>query len=64
MTRKLIVGSRLTGKHAVAYRAREMGLTFGESELKAITSRIKELADKGELDEAEIDRTLREWVTA
>ena len=64
VTRKLIVGSRLTGKHAVAYRAREMGLTFGESELKAITSRIKELADKGELDEAEIDRTLREWVTA
>lgn len=62
VTRKLIVGSRLTGKHAVAYRAREMGLKFGESELKAITTRIKTMADNGQLDEAEIDWVLREWV--
>jgi homocitrate synthase len=64
LTRKLILGSRLTGRHAIAYRAREMGITFGESELKAITRRIKELADKGELSEAQIDEVLREWVTA
>jgi homocitrate synthase len=64
LSRKLIVGSRLTGRHAIAYRAREMGITFGESELKAITRRIKELADSGELSEEEIDRVLREWVTA
>jgi homocitrate synthase len=64
LTRRLIVGSRLTGKHAIAYRAREMGITFGESELKALTRRIKELADKGELSEAQIDAVLREWVTA
>ena len=64
VTRKLIVGSRLTGKHAVAYRAREMGLKFGEGELKAITSRIKDMADRGQLSEDEIDRVLREWVTA
>ncbi|HVP67077.1 MAG TPA: homocitrate synthase [Anaeromyxobacteraceae bacterium] len=64
VSRRLIVGSRLTGKHAVAYRAREMGLKFGEGELKAITSRIKEMADAGQLSEEEIDRVLREWVTA
>jgi len=64
LTRRLIVGSRLTGKHAIAYRAREMGITFGESELRALTRRIKELADKGELSEAQIDAVLREWVTA
>ena len=64
VARRLIVGSRLTGKHAVAYRAREMGITFGEGELKAITSRIKEMADRGQLSEEEIDRVLREWVTA
>jgi homocitrate synthase len=64
VARKLIVGSRLTGKHAVAYRAREMGLKFGEGELKAITSRIKDMADRGQLSEDEIDRVLREWVTA
>ncbi|MGC3998633.1 MAG: hypothetical protein QM767_14695 [Anaeromyxobacter sp.] len=64
LSRRLIVGSRLTGRHAIAYRAREMGITFGESELKAITRRIKELADAGELSEEQIDRVLREWVTA
>jgi homocitrate synthase len=64
ISRRLILGSRLTGHHAIAYRAREMGLTFGEQELRSLTRRIKELADKGELSEAEIDDVLREWVTA
>jgi homocitrate synthase len=64
LTRRLILGSRLTGRHAIAYRAREMGITFGESELKEITRRIKDLADKGELSEAQIDEVLRDWVTA
>jgi len=64
VSRKLIVGSRLTGKHAVAYRAREMGLRFGEDQLRAITNRIKEMADAGQLSEQELDRVLREWVTA
>ncbi|HEX9049085.1 MAG TPA: homocitrate synthase [Anaeromyxobacter sp.] len=64
LSRRLILGSRLTGRHAIAYRAREMGITFGESELKAITRQIKELADQGELSEAQIDDVLREWVTA
>ncbi len=64
LSRRLIVGSRLTGKHAIGYRAREMGITFGESELRAITQRIKDLADKGNLSEEQIDQVLREWVTA
>jgi homocitrate synthase len=64
LSRRLIVGSRLTGRHAIAYRAREMGITFGESELKAITRKIKDLADQGELSEAQVDDVLREWVTA
>jgi homocitrate synthase len=41
-----------------------MGITFGESELRAITRRIKEMADAGELSEEEIDRVLRDWVIA
>jgi homocitrate synthase len=64
LSRRLIVGSRLTGRHAIAYRAREMGITFGESELKDITRRIKEMADAGEISEEQIDRVLREWVIA
>jgi len=64
LSRKLIIGSRLTGRAAIAYRAREIGITFGERELKDITSRIKALADAGELSEEQIDKVLREWVTA
>ena len=64
LSRRLVLGSRLTGRHAIAYRAREIGITFGESELREITRRIKEMADKGELSEEQIDRVLREWVTA
>ncbi len=64
MDRKIIVGSRLTGKHAIAYRARELGLEFGQTELRTITTRIKEMADSGELTEAQIDAVLRDWVTA
>jgi homocitrate synthase len=41
-----------------------MGLKFGEGELRAITARIKDMADRGQLSEEEIDRVLREWVTA
>ncbi|HYS79737.1 MAG TPA: homocitrate synthase [Anaeromyxobacteraceae bacterium] len=64
LSRRLIVGSRLTGKHAIGYRAREIGITFGEGELRAITQRIKEMADQGNLSEEQIDKVLREWVTA
>jgi homocitrate synthase len=64
MERKLILGSRLTGKHAIAYRAREMGLSFGEAQLKMLTARIKEMADHGELSEEQIDQVLRDWITA
>ncbi len=64
LSRRLIVGSRLTGKHAIGYRAREIGITFGEAELRAITQRIKDMADQGNLSEEQIDAVLRDWVTA
>jgi homocitrate synthase len=64
LSRRLIVGSRLTGKHAIGYRAREIGITFGEAELREITQRIKDMADRGNLSEEQIDAVLRDWVTA
>jgi homocitrate synthase len=64
LSRRLILGSRLTGRAAIAYRAREMGITFGESQLREVTRRIKEMADRGELSEGQIDEVLREWLTA
>ncbi|AFZ68230.1 homocitrate synthase [Deinococcus peraridilitoris] len=62
--RRVQVGSRLTGKHAVAYKARELGLHFGEDALRTVTDHIKALADHGDLDDAHLERVLREWVSA
>ncbi len=64
LDRKLIVGSRLTGRAAIKKRAEELGLHFGEEELRRITHRIKTLADEGQLTLEELDRILREWVMA
>lgn len=62
--RRLQSASRLTGRHAVAHRARELGLHFGDDALRAVTARIKALADTGDLDDAHLDELLRGWVTA
>ncbi len=62
--RRIQAASRLTGKHAVAHRARELGLHFGDEALRQITDHIKGLADQGDLDEEHLNRVLREWVTA
>ena len=62
--RRLQIGSKITGRHAIAHRAKELGLHFGDDALKAITSRIKSLADHGDLDDEHINQILRDWVTA
>jgi homocitrate synthase len=64
LTRKLIIGSRLTGRAGVGYRAREMGIVFGGDQLKAVTARIKEMCDAGAVTAEQIDQVLREWMTA
>ena len=50
--------------HAIGNRARELGLEFGEQELKDITKRIKAMADAGPLSMDTLDGLLREWVVA
>jgi len=60
--RTFIVGSHLTGKHAVAHRARTLGLELNARQTQAVTLRIKELADEHDLGDEEVDRVLREWV--
>ncbi len=62
--RTLQIGSKITGKHAIAHRAKELGLHFGEDALRAATNKIKALADKGDLDDEHINDILRSWVTA
>jgi homocitrate synthase len=62
--RRLQVGSKVTGRHAIAHRAKELGLHFGDDALKAITGKIKALADHGDLDDEHLNEILKNWVTA
>lgn len=62
--RTIQVGSKVTGKHAIAYKARELGLHYGEDALRRVTDHIKALAEHGELDDAHLEQVLREWVSA
>ena len=62
--RTIQVGSKVTGKHAIAYKARELGLHYGEDALRRVTDHIKALAEQGDLDDAHLEKVLREWVSA
>lgn len=61
VTRKLITGSRLTGRHGIGLRARQLGIELEPAELEAVTRRIKELCDPGDATDADIDQVLRTW---
>jgi homocitrate synthase len=60
LSRRLLVGSRLTGRNAIAGRARELGLQLDDTQLRELTLRIKEAADARDLSEEEIDQILRD----
>jgi homocitrate synthase len=64
LERSIQVGHKLTGRHAVAHRATQLGLRFGEIELQEVTAEIKRLADQGPLSQQELDGLLRERLTA
>jgi homocitrate synthase len=64
LERSIQVGHKLTGKHAVAHRATQLGLRFGEVELREVTAEIKRLADQGPLSEQQLDGLLRDRLTA
>ena len=58
--REILVGHRLTGRHAVADRAAAIGVTLDESRLRAATTTIKGLADAGPLAADRVDAVLRD----
>jgi homocitrate synthase len=64
LERSIQVGHRLTGHHAVAHRAEQLGLHFGEIELREVTAEIKRLADTGPITEQQLDHLLRDRLTA
>jgi homocitrate synthase len=64
LERSIEIGHKLTGRHAVAHRATQLGLHFGEIELREVTDEIKRLADRGSLSPQQLDGLLRNRLTA
>jgi homocitrate synthase len=64
LERTMNIAHRLTGYNAVGKRAEQLGLTFGKTELREITQKIKAMADSGPLSMDQLDAVLREWVVA
>jgi homocitrate synthase len=61
MTRYVSIGHRLTGWNAVKNRVQQLGLQLTDDNVKAITARIKELADIRPLGCEEVDTLLRDF---
>lgn len=64
LDRTISIGHRLTGKNAIQDRARQLGLHFGDEQLRALTSEIKRIADEGPLSTEQLDHLLKNWITA
>ncbi|MEK7863842.1 MAG: homocitrate synthase, partial [Chloroflexota bacterium] len=64
LERTMNIAHRLTGYNAVGKRAEQLGLTFGKTELREITRKIKAMADAGPLSMDQLDALLKDWVVA
>jgi homocitrate synthase len=62
-SRSVLIGHRLTGRHAIARRAEELGVRLHADALAALTGEIKRRADLAPLSVAEIDALLHAATT-
>lgn len=60
-SRTVAVAHRLVGWHAVAERARELGIYLSEASARKAAARIKALGDEHELDSTTVDEILYEF---
>jgi homocitrate synthase len=60
--RTIAVAHALTGRAAIADRARTLGLTFDAETIRAATAAVKRRADDAPLTDAELDELLQSWV--
>jgi homocitrate synthase len=60
--RAVLLGHRLTGRNAIAHRARALGLDLSPGALQHVTQQIKASADQGPLSDADVDALLHEYV--
>ena len=60
VSRKLQIGSKLTGRNAMFQRATELGLELTKEQVAEVTLVVKARADNGDLDISEVDALLQE----
>ena len=58
LKRSFLINHKLTGKHAITYRARELGLELDKLQIEMITQKIKALADQENLTLDRVDELL------
>ncbi len=61
LDRRLDIGSRYTGRHAIAQRAVELGMPLNDEEISHLTCALKTRAETGALSMEEVDMFIREW---
>lgn len=61
LARHVDLGSRLTGRHAVAHRATSLGLNLNGEEVQHLTSALKERAEQGAMSPEAVDVFINEW---
>ncbi|MGZ3583925.1 MAG: LeuA family protein [Ktedonobacterales bacterium] len=64
LTRRIDTTSRLTGWHALATRAAELGLRLDDADGRKLASHVKELADRQPLTQGEVDDVIRSFALA
>jgi homocitrate synthase len=61
LDRRLDIGSRYTGRHAVGQRASELGMHLSDEEIAQLTGALKARAEAGALSMDEVDAFIRAW---
>lgn len=58
LTRQILIASSLTGRHAVRFRAEQLGLNLDDQQIQEVTSVIKAMADQKQISLEDIDNLL------
>jgi homocitrate synthase len=61
LMRSIDLGSRFTGRYALAHRAETLGLDLSSDEVCRLTQSLKERAESGSLNQEEVDEFIHAW---
>ncbi len=61
LRRYMSVAHRLTGWHAIKWRAEQLGIEMNEEKIKRVTTHVKALADEIPLSLDDVDAVLHRW---